>query len=311
MDIENIEEFIQIDKRIDTDEDDAAEKLQDSIRARWEFGRLMLAQRKGKQLPNGLLGELVQRTGKSQRELGYRMAFAERYPTEDEVCNALQTWKSWFQVTQNLPKEEPAKPKRKPRPAPKRDDPIVVDIINEFEDEGEDYACQDVVEEAAAQGVEVSPSTVERKRAAVRAERDAAPIGWDTVPDPAKEKIERVVRQRERQLEAEFEQRVDAEVKARMEPAWAVANKTYADARNVLEHRKGLFTRADYDLIRSCLHPDSRLSVTAEKLAQAFRVFNEATISLLSEKDYPTKTAMPTLDELKKRRAAREARKAV
>lgn len=309
MDIENIEEFIVIDKRIDTDEDDAAEKLRDSILDRWKFGALMLAQRKGKQLPNGMLDELVQRTGKSKPELQFRMRFAERY-TEDEVCNALHTWESWRQVIASLPKEQPAK-RRQPRTAPKRDDPIVVDVINEMEDAGEDYACQDVVEEAAARGVEVSPSTVERKRAAVRAERDAAPILWDTVPDPAKEKIDRVVQQRERQLEAEFNQRVDEEVKARMESVWAVANKTYADARAVLDHRKGLFTRADYDLIRSCLHPDSRLSVTAEKLAQAFRVFNEATIQLLDEKDYPTKMAMPTLDELKKRRAARDARKAV
>jgi hypothetical protein len=310
MDIENIEEFIVIDKRIDTDEDDAAEKLRDSIRARWDFGRLMLGQRKGKKLPDGLLDELVQRTGKSRSELQFRMRFAERY-SEDELCSGEHNWESWLQVKNSLPKEEPAKPRRQPRTAPKRENPIVADLINEMEDTGEDYACQDVVEEAAARGVEVSPSTVERKRAAVRAERDAAPILWDTVPDPAKEKIDRVVQQRERQLEAEFNQRVDEEVKARMESVWAVANKTYADARAVLDHRKGLFTRADYDLIRSCLHPDSRLSVTAEKLAQAFRVFNEATIQLLDEKDYPTKMAMPTLDELKKRRAARDARKAV
>ena len=271
----------------------------------------MLAQRKGKKLPTGMLDELVARTGKSRSELQYRMQFAERY-TENEMSNALDNWESWREVIQSLPKNQPTAPRRrKPRPAPKRDNPVVTEVINEMENAGEDYACQDVVEEAAARGVEVSPSTVERKRAAVRAERDAAPIDYDTVPESVKEKVERIARQRERQLDSEFNQRVDAEVKARMEPAWAVANKTYTDARGVLEHRKGIFTRADYDLIRSCLHPDSRLSVTAEKLAQAFRVFNEANIALLDENDYPTKVAMPTLDELKKRRAAREARKAV
>jgi hypothetical protein len=51
-----------------------------------------------------LASELVKATGKSRSELQFRMRFAERYFTEDEVCNALDTYTSWFQVTQNLPK---------------------------------------------------------------------------------------------------------------------------------------------------------------------------------------------------------------
>jgi hypothetical protein len=39
-----------------------------------------------------------QETGKGRRELQYRMQFAELYPTEDKVCNALQTLESWRQV---------------------------------------------------------------------------------------------------------------------------------------------------------------------------------------------------------------------
>ena len=51
-------------------------------------------------------------------------------------------------------------------------------------------------------------------------------------------------------------------------------------------HRaKGLIPAADYNLIRSCLHPDSRSSVTDEKLAAAFRLFNDERIKTLLVKE--------------------------
>jgi N6-adenosine-specific RNA methylase IME4 len=67
----------------------------EGIRARWEFGRWLLAQRVGKQLPNGLLDQLVEVTGTSRQELGYRMRFAERYATADELANAVGNFGSW------------------------------------------------------------------------------------------------------------------------------------------------------------------------------------------------------------------------
>ena len=80
----DFETLLCIDKRIDTCE-------AEGIRDRWEFGRLMLAARAGrKRLPNGYLAELVQRTGKSQSELSYRLRFAETFPTEAELSNALE-----------------------------------------------------------------------------------------------------------------------------------------------------------------------------------------------------------------------------
>ena len=74
----------------------------DGIRARWEFGRWLLAQRKGKQLPNGLLDQLVAATGQNATELKYRMVFAERYATEDEVVTAVTTCKSWTEIRDGL-----------------------------------------------------------------------------------------------------------------------------------------------------------------------------------------------------------------
>lgn len=69
-----------------------------AIRVRWEFGHWLLAQRVGKQLPHGLLDQLVEATGKSRSELQYRVQFAERYPTEDELSTAVDTYGSWFEL---------------------------------------------------------------------------------------------------------------------------------------------------------------------------------------------------------------------
>src|SRR5262245_61378107 len=51
----------------------------EAIRARWEFGRLVLLQRQGKQLPKGLTAEICNAAGISQRELSRRTQVAEVY----------------------------------------------------------------------------------------------------------------------------------------------------------------------------------------------------------------------------------------
>lgn len=68
------------------------------MRARWEFGRELLGRRIGKQLPTGLLNEVAQATGKSRAEVGHRMRFAEAFPNEREVANAIRNFGSWYRV---------------------------------------------------------------------------------------------------------------------------------------------------------------------------------------------------------------------
>jgi|SRR5215831_2010472 len=84
-------ELLELDHRVDEAEGEG-------IRARWEFGRGLLRQRVGKQLPAGLLDELADLTGKSRQELGYRMRFAERFPSEAEVANAIGNFGSWYRI---------------------------------------------------------------------------------------------------------------------------------------------------------------------------------------------------------------------
>ena len=98
----DIETLVLIDKRIDENESDA-------LRARWEFGREMLTARDGKgRLPDGYLTQLVERTGKGRSELSCRVRFAERFPTETELCDAITQFGSWFQITRNLKAEKDA-----------------------------------------------------------------------------------------------------------------------------------------------------------------------------------------------------------
>jgi hypothetical protein len=78
----------------------------------------------------------------------------------------------------------------------------------------------------------------------------------------------------------------------------------YDDAQRVLNARKGLFNRADFDLIRSCLHPDSRASASEDKLAKAFRLFNEADLILLNEADRPTSLPPSSADLKRKNKRA-------
>lgn len=88
------------------------------LRTRWEFGRQLLMARNGKRrLPNGYLAAVVEVTGASRAELTYRMQFAERYPTETELLNALNSFRSWREIVQALPRGEGECRKTPPIPA--------------------------------------------------------------------------------------------------------------------------------------------------------------------------------------------------
>lgn len=301
MDIDNIEEFIQIDKRIDSAEDQALDCFRESIRDRWEFGKLMLAERKGKQLPKGYLDALAGAISKSRAELGHRMQFAEVYPTDSEVCNALQTFTSWRQVVKSLPKPPDATTKAKPTTAPTLHHKKAAEIIA--------LANQGRTRQQIAEELGVTDRVVRRELEldsfAEAAAAEATPVIWDTIPGTQREKLDRVKASIRKELEKEFRTRLLAELdqyRAKLDSDFA-AHKAAYDAENqrfnavrdderrryreVIEinRAKGLITPSEYDLIRSCLHPDSRLSASDEKLAAAFRVFNESRIRTLLVKE--------------------------
>jgi hypothetical protein len=104
------ERIIRLDRKVDQAEDDG-------IRARWAFGREMLTRRGGKdRLPNGELVRVSILTGKSEREIGYRMQFAERCADEGQLRNAVAEFGSWHRiVAEFLPPSAP-----EPVPSPSR-----------------------------------------------------------------------------------------------------------------------------------------------------------------------------------------------
>ncbi len=135
-----------------------------------------------------------------------------------------------------------------------------------------------------------------RRKLEAAASPAAAVVDWDSLPPKVKDVIRRQVR---REMEKELDQH-----RAKLDADFA-AHKAAYDAQNqrinamrdeerrryqqgIDVHRaKGLITLDEYNTIRSCLHPDSRTSVTDKKLAAAFRLFNESRIKTLLVKSTP------------------------
>lgn len=108
----------------------------------------------------------------------------------------------------------------------------------------------------------------------------------------AQQKLNAAIRQHQRKLDLEFEQRVLAEVEHRIDsivlPAW---RKTIEWAEAVSRREKGILTAAEYKLLRTCMHPDRvQDSNLRLKFAQAFSVLERLERFLCApEKEPPTK----------------------
>jgi hypothetical protein len=83
----------RLEERISRAEDEG-------LRARWEFGRELLDWRVGKKLPAGVLDRVCTELGVSRWEIQKRMAFAEKYPDEKLLCDAITQWPTWYQMVQ-------------------------------------------------------------------------------------------------------------------------------------------------------------------------------------------------------------------
>lgn len=91
----NLARLVKLEERIGGSETEG-------LRARWEFGRELVAVRDGKgRLPNGYLARIAEETGSSRVELTKRMQFAERFPTEEELRNAVTQFRSWHAIVRD------------------------------------------------------------------------------------------------------------------------------------------------------------------------------------------------------------------
>jgi transcriptional regulator with XRE-family HTH domain len=134
----------------------------------------------------------------------------------------------------------------------------------------------------------------------------------------AQEKLAAAIRQHQRQLDATFEKRVADAVRQSIDdtvlPHYNEKLKLY---NRVLAARTGLgsMDRKTYNLIRSCLHADSRLSVSEDRLNRAFHAWSDMEVVMLPESLHPTTNTgfvMPaTFADLMERRRARQSKRTV
>jgi len=149
------------------------------------------------------------------------------------------------------------------------------------------------------------------EREQIRREAKAEPdIDPATLSMSAQEKLIAAIRQHQRKLDLQFEQRVRDGIKSRIDeivlPHW---KEQIAKAQELYKHRRGAMDKDTFNVIRRALHPDSRLSISDKKLGEAFDTFMSLEKYLLDEKDSPTHfDAVPSnLAEWDRMRAAARA----
>jgi len=145
----------------------------------------------------------------------------------------------------------------------------------------------------------------------IRREAEAE-IDPSTLSLTAQEKLAAAIRQHQRKLDAQFEQRVLDECRRRTDEIWLPHWKKQIDqAKELYARRRALMTKEVFNIIRRGLHPDSRNAISDKKLAEAFDAFMGLEKFLLNEKDSPTHFGdLPSsLAEWDKMRAKRPAKK--
>ena len=296
--IDNLEELLVIEKRIN-------EGKTEDIRNRWESGKGLLENRakpKGRGrpgIPKARMDELVKELGVDASELKRRMQFDDTLREGgDNFASVLTKYQTWRQICDNyLPKQRAPQSKSKskvsaPKANPKRDKMV------ELAEQGKTVAQ---ITEATG----TSPHTVRRELEREAIEEQAAPVDYATMPGTAAEKLDRAKRSAIKELEREYRTRLMAEVDqikaqlkddvkaykakldAKAEEQKAERNAAYERYQTAVAayRAKGLIPVDKYKLVLSCLHPDSRNSVSNEKLAEAFRVFNDPKIKALLIKE--------------------------
>ena len=91
-----------------------------------------------------------------------------------------------------------------------------------------------------------------------------------------------------RKLEVEIEHRVRQENLKWLQKQLDQYNENAAHYEAVMKSRKGgVLTSAEFKLVWSCLHTDSRKSVSDERLNKAFNLFSKLEKLILSEAEKP------------------------
>jgi len=163
-------------------------------------------------------------------------------------------------------------------------------------------------------------NSVQKVKTAIAREegrREAEPtVTPDLLSMSAQEKLNAAIRQHQRKLDLQFEQCVRDELNKRLEETVLPHfRQKQAEAKKVMDARRGVMDKAKFNSIRRALHPDSRNSISDKMLAEAFDAFMGLEKVLLSEKNSPTEsvgipTTMAEWDAMKRKAdAARKSKR--
>jgi ribosomal protein L17 len=119
-----------------------------------------------------------------------------------------------------------------------------------------------------------------------------AKINPDKLALTAQQKLDAAIKQAKRELDLEFEQRIQEEIRHRLEATILPHyKKTYDEYVRVIKARKGVMDRASYRKILAALHPNRVQDPVLKKRAEeAFNTFTKIERLLLDEKQSPTAT---------------------
>src|SRR5262245_3586323 len=174
------------------------------------------------------------------------------------------------------------KPKAKPKPRPKKTDPHKDKIIA-LSDEG-------LTSPEIGAEIGIHPRVINRVLQDETIRRQAIPdIDPTTLSLTAQQKLETAIRQHQNKLNQAFYQYVNDEIRKRMEETILPRHREeQAQAKKIMEARKGIMDKITFNKVRRALHPDSRKSISDKVLAEAFDTFMALEKRLLNEQDSPT-----------------------
>jgi hypothetical protein len=196
----------------------------------------------------------------------------------------------------------PRPPRCKKRPETDRAREVVRPIV----ESGQPISRKKLSEEHG-----LSVSAIQRAAAAeqVRIETELQ-IKPDDLSMSARDKLDAAIRQHKHKLDQEFESRVQAEGRKRLEETiLPMLNKRRAEYDAVIKSRKGIMPRSVFRKILAALHPDEGASKKMRE--ETFQIFKDLELVLVSEKELPTNgTDMPrTYEEMMNFKAQTHAKR--
>ena len=131
-------------------------------------------------------------------------------------------------------------------------------------------------------------------------------LSADDLPKTAQQKLQAALKRELKGMEAEYQRLIDERVEqiiGKELPSKWQAKLDHAD--EITRSHRGVMTKSELNILLACLHPDSRMSASDEKLAEAFRIIRSVEIPLL-----PGDATAPSAPDIARTREELMARKA-